>query len=114
MTEVICIVCPKGCHLKVDETDDYRVTGAGCERGIAYGKKELTNPTRVITSTVRVEGAVTARLPVKTDRDIPKGKIFKAMALLDDVTVTSPVNIGDVIVPNILGLDANFVATRAL
>jgi CxxC motif-containing protein len=114
MTEVICIVCPKGCHLKVDEADGYKVSGAGCERGIAYGKKELTNPTRVITSTVRLKGGVTARLPVKTDRDIPKQKIFEAMRLLNDVTATSPVQTGDVIIPDILGLGANFVATRTL
>lgn len=48
MTELICIVCPKGCHLKVDEQNDYAVTGNGCKRGEAYGKKELTNPTRVV------------------------------------------------------------------
>jgi CxxC motif-containing protein len=114
MTELICIVCPKGCHLKVDETDDYKVSGAGCERGIAYGKKELTNPTRVITSTVRLEGGVVGRLPVKTDRDIPKQKIFDAMKLLNGVTIKSPVKTGDVVIPNILGLNANFVATRTL
>ena len=58
MTELICIVCPKGCHLKVDEENGYRVTGNSCKRGEEYGKKELTNPTRVITSTVRVTGGL--------------------------------------------------------
>ena len=61
MTELICIVCPKGCHLKVDEEKDFAVTGNGCPRGAEYGKKELTNPTRVITSTVRVEGGAIRR-----------------------------------------------------
>ena len=75
MKELICIVCPKGCHLKVDENDNYRVEGHGCVRGEAYGKKELTDPTRVITSTVKVTGALYARCPVKTAAPIPKGLI---------------------------------------
>ena len=50
MKEVICTCCPQGCHLQVDEANDYKVTGNGCPNGIAYGKEELTHPTRIITS----------------------------------------------------------------
>lgn len=112
MTELICIVCPKGCHLKVDEENGYTVTGNGCPRGAAYGHKELTNPTRVITSTVRVEGGTLRRASVKTSADIPKGRIFEAMRLLDGVVLQAPVAIGDVVVPDILGLGVDFVATK--
>lgn len=112
MTELICIVCPKGCHLHVDEEDGYKVTGNSCARGAEYGRKELTNPTRVITSTVKITGAAHSRLPVKTDRDIPKPLIFEAMKLLNVVMVQSPVKTGDIIVKDILGTGANFVATR--
>ena len=49
MKEVICTCCPQGCHLQVDEANDYKVTGNGCPNGIAYGKEELTHPTRIIT-----------------------------------------------------------------
>ena len=58
MKEVICTCCPQGCHLQVDEANDYKVTGNGCPNGIAYGKEELTHPTRIITSTVRAEGCL--------------------------------------------------------
>ena len=51
MTDLICIVCPKGCHLKVDEENGYKVTGNGCPRGAAYGEKELVNPTRAVSYT---------------------------------------------------------------
>ena len=112
MTELICIVCPTGCHLKVDEEKDFAVTGNGCPRGAEYGKKELTNPTRVITSTVRVEGGTIRRASVKTSSDIPKGKIFEAMRLLDNVTLQAPVHMGDVVVHDILGLGVDFVATK--
>ncbi len=114
MKELICIVCPKGCHLKVDEENGFSVTGNGCPRGAEYGHKELTNPTRVITSTVRLEGASLCRLPVKTSADIPKKDIFQAMALLDGVTAHAPVKTGDVIVPNILGLGVDFIATKTI
>ena len=112
MKELICIVCPKGCHLKVDEENGYAVTVNSCPRGAEYGKKELVNPTRVITSTVRVEGGTLRRVSVKTSSDIPKKDIFKAMALLDSVTVKAPVSIGDVVVKDILGLGVDFVATK--
>ena len=111
MTELICIVCPKGCHLKVDEENGYAVTGNSCEKGAAYGKKELTNPTRVVTSTVRVEGGQKRRVSVKTNRDIPKEKMLEAVALLDHVTLTAPVHIWDMVLENILDTGANFVAT---
>lgn len=112
MKELICIVCPKGCHLKVDEEHDYAVTGNSCPRGAEYGKKELVNPTRVITSTVKVEGGALKRVSVKTNSDIPKKDIFRAMALLDGVVLKAPVAIGDVVVKDLLGLGVDFVATK--
>jgi Uncharacterized protein with conserved CXXC pairs len=114
MKELICIVCPKGCHLKVDEENEYAVTGNACGRGMSYGVKELTNPTRVITSTVLIEGSSIPRAPVKTDRDIPQKYIFGAVRLLDNVTLQAPVQLGQVVVADILGTGANFVVTRSL
>ena len=43
MRELICITCPKGCHLKVDEENDYKVTGNGCPRGAIYGRVYASN-----------------------------------------------------------------------
>lgn len=114
MKQLICIVCPKGCHLSVDEENGYAVTGNGCPRGAEYGKKELTHPTRVVTSTVRIAGGAFRRCPVKTDRDIPKELVFRAMELLDGVEISSPVRCGDVVLSDILGTGANFIATRDL
>ena len=112
MKELICIVCPKGCHLLVDEQNGYAVTGNGCPKGAAYGKEELQSPTRVVTSTVRVENAIYPRCPVKTEAPIPKSLIFEAMRLLDDVTLTAPVRVGDVVISDVLGTGINFVATK--
>ena len=79
MKELICIVCPKGCHLKVDEENGCSVTGNSCPRGAEYGKMELTHPTRVVTSTVRCQGGLYPRCPVKTDRAVPKELVFDVM-----------------------------------
>ena len=98
----------------MDEQNGYAVTGNGCERGAAYGYKELTNPTRVLTTTVRIAHAAHRRLPVKTDRDIPRGLLSQCVKELSRVTVTSPVRRGDVICRDILGTGANVVAARDL
>lgn len=110
MKELICIVCPRGCHLKVDA--DLNVTGNACPRGAAYAKKEVTAPERTLTTTVRLESASLRRLPVRTDRNIPKGKLFDAMGVAETLCVKAPVRRGQVLVENIVGTDANLIATR--
>jgi CxxC motif-containing protein len=97
--------------LHVDEQSG-AVTGQGCARGEAYGAKELRNPTRVVTSTVAVTGAVHRRLPVKTDREVPKALIWDVMRALRGVRVAAPVRCGQVILPNVCGGEASVVATR--
>ncbi len=114
MKEVICICCPKGCHLKVDENNDYAVTGNACPNGAAYGKEELTHPTRIITSTVRAVGGLHPRCTVKTAAPIPKEMMFDVMKALDDVVVNAPVQVGDVVLENVCNTGVNIVATRNL
>lgn len=114
MKELVCIVCPKGCHLRVDEENGCAVTGNQCPRGAAYGKKELQNPTRVLTSTVRVQGGHLPRLPVKTNGEIPKAMVAAAARLLDPVTLSAPVAEGQVVLANILGSGVDVVTTRAM
>nr|WP_325305102.1 DUF1667 domain-containing protein [uncultured Dysosmobacter sp.] len=114
MKELTCIVCPKGCRLRVDEDRDYAVTGNGCSRGAEYARAELTAPTRVVTSTVRCAGGSYPRCPVKTDRPIPKGEIQAVMAALAAVQLTAPVQLGQVVLEDVCGTGANIVATRAM
>lgn len=111
---LICIGCPLGCPLTVEmEGNEVKsVSGNTCPRGVAYAKKELTNPTRIVTSTVRVAGGRLAMVSVKTESDIPKGKIFDCVKALKDVEVVAPVKIGDVIVKNVAGTGVNVIATK--
>ena len=112
MKELICITCPKGCHLKVDEENGYAVTGNSCPRGEAYGKAELTHPTRVVTSTVRCTGGSRPRCPVKTSGPVPKDQIFAVMAALDGVELAAPIRIGQVVIPNVCGTGVDIVAAK--
>lgn len=114
MKDLICIVCPRGCRLAVDEEQDYAVTGNGCPRGAEYGRIELTNPTRVVTSTVRCVGGVHPRCPVKTDKPIPKALVRAAAAALDGVTLTAPAELGQVVLTDVCGTGASFITTRAI
>ncbi len=116
--EIICIVCPMGCHLQVAENPNmeevYEVAGNKCPRGKVYGINEMVNPTRVLTTTIKIENAPLKRLPVKTNGVVPKDKIFQCMEVINKVKVASPVNMGDVIVSNILNTGVDIVASRSM
>lgn len=109
MNEMICIVCPRGCHLKVRE--NLEVTGNFCKRGAIYALNELKNPVRMVTSTVKVGGGEINYVPVVTKDPIPKDKIFALMAEIKKVKVKAPIKLHDVILKNALGL-TDIIATR--
>ena len=113
MKELICINCPLGCRLSVDDSDlaDIKVTGNTCLRGVKYAVSEVTAPKRMVTSSVPVRGSDVTRVSVKTANPIPKDKIFDVLKLIKKVHAVAPVAIGDVLYANICdGVD--LVATR--
>ncbi|AYD40793.1 DUF1667 domain-containing protein [Clostridium fermenticellae] len=112
--DLVCIGCPMGCQLqvKLDGKKVIEVTGNTCKRGEEYGKKECVNPTRIVTSSVSVKNGAIDVVPVKTEHDIPKAKIFDCVKALKDIKVEAPVKIGDVIVKDILGTGVNIIATK--
>ena len=109
---MICIVCPKGCHLKVDE--NLNVTGHSCPRGVVYGKAEVLKPMRLVSSTVRIDSQLIRRLPVVTSSEVPKHRIFDVMEVIHRVSVAAPVTLRQVIVSDILGLGVDLIATRSV
>ena len=114
MKQFICTVCPRGCHLTVDESNDYAVSGNSCPRGEQYGRSEVINPMRTLTSTVRISGAALRRCPVRTSTAIPKKLLFDAMREIDKVEVPAPVHRGDTLIKNLLNTGADLIATRDL
>lgn len=110
--ELTCIGCPMGCPLTVTIADEITVKGNTCPRGEIYAKKEVTNPTRIVTSTVHVVGGEIEMVSVKTANDIPKGKIFDIMTEINSTTMKAPVAIGDVVIENVAGTGVNVIATK--
>lgn len=114
MKAIVCIVCPKGCRLQVDESNGYAVTGNACKRGATYGREEAEHPTRVLTSTVRVEGGALRRCPVKLTAPIPKELIPEAMDTLRGVCLHPPIRLGQRVVSDVCHTGVDFVATRSI
>lgn len=107
--ELTCIVCPMGCSITVtlDSGKVTDITGNTCPRGAEYARNECTNPTRTVTSTVMCDDGLP--VSVKTDRPIPKDKIFECIKTINSVRMPLPVKIGDVAARNVFG--SNIVVT---
>lgn len=112
--ELICIGCPMGCALevKIENGSVLEVKGNTCPRGKIYAEKECTNPTRIVTSSVRVRGGEMEVVSVKTESDIPKDKISKCIEELKGLVVEAPVKIGDIVLKNVAGTNINIIATK--
>jgi len=113
-TDYLCIGCPLGCHLTVVEEGDeiVKVRGIGCKKGDAFARQEHTDPRRMVTTSVMVEGGLWSRLPVKTSAEVPKGRVLELCQSLRHVTVSAPCRLGQVVMANVLGLGVDMVATR--
>lgn len=114
--EIICTVCPRGCHIDVcgDANSVASLEGYGCKRGIEYATNEYLNPVRILTTIVKIDGVDNDLLPVRSNKPIAKDKLFECMDIIRKTSAKLPVKIGDVIVENICGTDVNIVATKAL
>lgn len=111
---LICIGCPLGCPLTV-ETEKGKVIavqGATCKNGENYAVKEVTDPRRIVTSTVPVKNGTLPVVSVKTEKDIPKGKIFQCIQELKGIEVEAPIKIGQIICADIASTGVALVATK--
>ena len=111
--EIICIRCPKGCHITVQSKngDGITVIGNDCPRGIEYAKEEYSDPKRILPTTIRVTGGEMPLASVKTEKAIPKPLLLKAMAEIAEIEVAAPVRIGQVIRNDVMGTGVKLVAT---
>ncbi len=113
---LICINCPLGCPLTVtlENGEVVKVEGNTCKRGEIYAKKEVTAPTRTVTSTVRAIGGERPVVAVRTKTDVPKSKIFAVMEAINAAEIETPVRIGDVVIENVCGTGVDVVASASL
>jgi len=110
---LVCILCPIGCRLKVTgEADNLTVSGNTCKRGITYAHDEINNPVRTVCSTVKINGGLHTVIPVKTDKPIPEKYKLEVVKAINNIVLTSPVKMGDVIIPDLFGTGVNIVAER--
>ncbi len=112
----ICIRCPMGCEIEA-VLDGYNVVsleGNNCRLGEDYVRKEVSDPRRVVTTTVKVRGGVKPLAPVWTDGDVPKARILELTDALRKIELDAPVEIGQVVLENALGLGINVMASGAV
>lgn len=113
--EMICIVCPVGCHLQVStEGEEIKVTGNRCSRGEEYAREEMLSPKRVVTATCRLEHPQHPRLPVKTDTALPFEQIEALLSEVYSLSIKPPVRAGQVLIEDFAGSGVNLVASRTI
>lgn len=114
--DFVCIRCPLGCNITVeaDGGEIKSIAGNTCPRGADYVTKELTDPRRIVTSLVRVQGGGLPVVSVKTAADIPKDKIADCIKALKAVELPAPVHMGDVVLEDVCGTGVNIVATASV
>lgn len=109
-----CIICPMGCNLEIETSNGkvIKVTGNTCPRGEKYAKTECTNPVRTLTTTIRCSNG--EMLPVRTDKPVPKEKLFECMKIINKTSAVLPICAGDIIIENILDTGSNIIASKEM
>ncbi len=111
--DLTCIVCPVGCVMHVNKDgDNIEVTGNSCKRGYTYAVDELTNPKRMVTSSIAVTGGEMPLVSVKTRQAVPKNKINEILSEVKKARAQFPVHIGDVLIQDVGGTGVDIIATR--
>ncbi|HUX11456.1 MAG TPA: DUF1667 domain-containing protein [Spirochaetia bacterium] len=110
----ICLSCPRGCeiHTRTDENNEILdIEGNKCKLGATYVKQEITDPRRVLPTSVRVRNGVRPLAPVWTPTPVPKHLLLDLAAATRDIEVDAPVHVGDVIIENWRGIGVDLVAS---
>lgn len=115
-TDLICVTCPRGCALKVlhEGSKILNVTGATCKRGWDYALSELTDPRRMVASSVKVKNGIHPLVPVYTSQAFPKPLIRELADHLRKLEIEAPVKINQIVVENILNTGIDILASRDL
>ena len=110
-----CIVCPTGCQIQaISKGSDIVFEGHTCKRGLEYAQQEYFEPKRILTTTIRVENGFLPLIPVRTDKPILKIKLNEALNEIAKTQVNAPIQMGKILIENILGLESNVIASRDL
>jgi CxxC motif-containing protein len=111
-----CILCPLGCRVELveDENKILEIKGNECKKGKKYATSEFANPLRILTTTIKIQGGIIPKLPVRSTRPIPKKLIILCIKELVKVKVKAPIRYGDAILRNIFNLGVDIISSRDL
>jgi CxxC motif-containing protein len=115
ITHYLCIGCPLGCRLEVEEDaggDIVEIRGFSCRKGRVFAEREHTDPRRMVTTTVTVTGGRWARLPVHTTQEVPKDRVMEVVSALRAVAVAAPITLGMPIATDVCNTGVDVVASR--
>jgi CxxC motif-containing protein len=113
--EIRCIICPTGCLVHVENVNgELIIEGHSCKRGEEYGREEFIAPKRILTTTIRVENGFLPLIPVRSDKPLPKERLQEALKEIAITKIKAPIKMGDILLKDILGLEANIIASRDL
>jgi len=112
--KLICVSCPKGCTLTVTTDGDtiVEVRDASCKRGEAYAHQEITDPRRMVATTVKVNHGTHPLVPVYTAAPVPKPLIFDILAEIRKTELQAPVKTEQIVIENVLDTGINVIASR--
>lgn len=111
MKEFICIVCPRGCHIKVDGEN---ITGYTCKRGLEYVKQEIKAPKRTVTSTFKVKNGDLNVASCRTNAPFDKNRVFDLMKEINKLSFEAPIHVGDILIKNIFDTGVDLIATKEI
>ncbi len=107
-----CVECPRGCQITVKgELNNLEISGNFCPKGKIYAENEVTNPKRVVTSTVKSNKGI--MIPVKTDAPVLKANMFEIIKTINKITVELPIKCGETVYENIED-GVNLVSTKSV
>jgi CxxC motif-containing protein len=114
--EFICVTCPVGCTIDamVEGQDLVEMRGQACGRGEAFVREELTDPRRMLTTTVRVRGGRLPLVPVRSSAPLPQHLLFDVARALREVVLDAPVREHQVVLPNVHGTQIDIITSRPL
>lgn len=113
--KITCIVCPRACTITLTIDSKGRIIniiGYGCNRGKIFAKEEITNPKRIITTTIRIENGLWKMLPVRTVSHVPKQKQFEILKEIHKIIIKAPVKMNQIIIRNVSNTGVDVIAER--
>lgn len=114
--EFVCVVCPTSCVVTAEwnDTEVLSITNNQCKLAWNYIPGEIFDPRRTVTTTVTVEHGDMPLVSVKTDKPVPKHMMLDVMDGLAGVSAQAPLEVGDVIVTDVLGTGSDIIATKKI